>query len=464
MKKFMDENFLLENETAKKLFFDYAKNMPICDYHNHLNAKEIYEDKKFENISQVWLGGDHYKWRLMRTNGYSEEYVTGEKSDYEKFLAFASTIPHTFANPMYHWTHLELQRYFGIYDVLDENSAEDIYKKCNEMLKKDEFSVRNLIRKMNVKILCTTDDPKDDLRYHKMLKEDEFDVEVLPTFRPDNLIHLEKATFTNYLSQIAEMGYKINSIRDVFAFLKDRLDYFAKVGCKISDHGLDSVMYLECTDDEADEILQKRLKNANLSREDLRKYKGCLMRFLGREYSKRDFVMQLHIGALRNNSTKMFNKIGADTGFDSINDDIVAVDLSKMLDELDKTGELPKTVLYCLNPSDNAVLATMIGNFQGDGIVGKMQFGAAWWFLDTKKGMINQMETLADLGLLSRFIGMLTDSRSFLSFPRHEYFRRILCNEIGKVVENGEYPLNEKFLGKMVENICFNNAKKYINL
>ncbi|MGL5972299.1 MAG: glucuronate isomerase [Oscillospiraceae bacterium] len=465
MKKFLDKDFLLDNEVSKKLYHDYAKDMPIFDYHNHLNPKEIYEDKKFDNISKLWLGADHYKWRVLRSNGITEDYITGNKSDYEKFVAFAKTIPYTLGNPMYHWAHLELQRYFDIHTTLSEDTADEIYNKCNEMLKEDNFSVRNLLRRAKVTALCTTDDPKDDLKYHKLLKEEGFDIKVLPTFRPDNIIHIEKPMFLKYLRDLKDqLNVEIKTVDDVKNYLIDRINYFDEVGCRVSDHGLDQVMYLESSLEEVNEILQKGLNGDTLTINELRKYKGYLLSFLGKEYNKKGWAMQYHIGPMRNNSTRMFNKLGSDAGFDSINDGLVAVDLSRLLDSMDISDELPKTVLYCLNPSDNAVLASMLGNFQSGGIVGKIQFGSGWWFMDTKKGMIDQMEDLASMGLLSRFVGMLTDSRSFLSFPRHEYFRRIMCNEIGKLVTNGEYPEDYKILGSIVEGICYNNIKNYIKI
>lgn len=465
MKRFLDENFLLENETAMTLYHEYAKDMPIFDYHNHLSPKEIYEDKCFDDIAEVWLGGDHYKWRILRTNGYDESYVTGDKSPFEKFEAFAKTIPYTLGNPMYHWTHLELQRYFDIYEPLNENNAKEIHEKCNQKLSTDAFSVRSLIKKSNVVAMCTTDDPKDDLKYHKLLKaEDGFDCKVLPTFRPDNLIHAEKPTFLPYLATLEKEGYRIFALQDVLSFLVERIAYFHEVGCRLSDHGLDTVMYLEASPEEVSKIYEKAKKGEVLSVGELRKYKGFLLSFLGKEYHKKGWAMQYHIGPMRNNSTRIFQQAGADVGVDSINDGAVAVDLSRLLDDMDRTNELPKTILYCLNPADNAVLATMIGNFQGSGIKGKMQFGSGWWFMDTKQGMIKQMEDLSSMGLLSRFVGMLTDSRSFLSFPRHEYFRRILCNEIGKLVMNGEYPNDIVRLGEIVQDICYNNIRDYIAL
>ena len=460
MKKFLDENFLLSNETAVNLYHNYAKDMPIFDYHNHLDAKQIFEDKQFDNITDLWLGHDHYKWRVLRTNGVDEEYITGSRSSKEKFDAFAKTIPYTLGNPMYHWTHLELQRYFSIHDELNENTKDEIYEKCNEMLKLPEFSVRNLLLKMNVKAMCTTDDPKDDLKYHIALRDENFEIKVLPTFRPDNIIHIEKANFIPYINDIKNLGYDIKSIDDVKKYLSDRLEFFHNSGCRVSDHGLDQVLYLKASSEQVNEILLKGL----ISNDELRMYKGYILSYLGTLYHKKNWVMQYHIGPMRNNSTRMFNKLGADAGFDSINDGKCAQDLSSLLDSMDISDQLPKTVLYCLNPSDNAVLATMLGNFQGSGIVGKIQFGSGWWFMDTKQGMIKQINDLASMGLLSRFVGMLTDSRSFLSFPRHEYFRRIICEEIGKLVENGEYPNNEVVLKEIIEGICYNNVNNYISV
>ncbi len=457
MKKFMDENFLLQTEVAMWLYHDVAKDMPIYDYHNHLSAKEIYENKNYENITQVWLGADHYKWRILRSNGYTEDYITGDKPDYEKFLAFAKTVPYTIGNPMYHWVHLELQRFFGVQETLSENTAEQIYDHCNKLLAQEDFTVRQLIERSNVVAMCTTDDPKDDLQYHKLLKEENFSCKVLPTFRPDNLIHIEKPFFIPYVEDLRKLGYKINTARDILGFLEQRIDYFHEVGCRLSDHGLDMIMYEDATIAEVEAIFEQALDGNKLTHTQLSKYKGYMLSFLGKQYHKRNWAMQLHIGPMRNNSERMFEQCGPDAGFDSINDGNVAVACSKLLNSMDKTEQLPRTILYCLNPADNAVLATMIGNFQGGGIVGKIQFGSGWWFMDTKFGMIQQMRDLSSMGLLSRFVGMLTDSRSYLSFPRHEYFRRILCNEIGNIVENGEYPYDKEILREIVQGICFNN-------
>jgi glucuronate isomerase len=466
MKKFMDEKFLLSNDTAINLYHNYAKDMPIIDYHCHLNPKEIFENKKFKNITEVWLYGDHYKWRAMRSNGIDEKYITGDSSDYDKFLAWAKTMPMTIGNPLYHWTHLELQRFFGIYETLSEKTAPAIWEKTNKILNEEGFGARDLIKKSNVKALCTTDDPVDSLEYHIKLKEDkDFDVKVLPAFRPDKGINIEKETFLPWVEKLAEVSEKkITNYDEFLEALKSRVAFFHEVGCRISDHGLDSVVYIEASKEEVNEIFVKALKGETISKEEEAKYKTYTLQFLGKLYSELGWAMQLHIAAMRNNNTKMFRKLGPDTGFDSINDEQIAYAVSRLLDSLEVEDKLPKTILYTLNPKDNYVLGTMLGNFQGPEAPGKIQFGSAWWFNDNKEGMIEQMTTLANLGLLSRFVGMLTDSRSFLSYTRHEYFRRILCNLIGQWVENGEFPADMEILGSIVQGICYNNAKDYFNL
>lgn len=463
MKNFMDENFLLSNNTAVNLYHKYAKDMPIIDYHCHLSPKEIFENKKFNNITEIWLYGDHYKWRAMRSNGIDEKYITGDAGDYEKFMAWAKTLPMAIGNPLYHWTHLELQRFFGIYDVLNEKNAPHIWEKANGLLNSEGFGARDLIKKSNVKTICTTDDPIDSLEYHIKLKEEkDFDVNVLPTFRPDKGIEISRATFIPWVEKLGQASEKaINNYSDFLEALKSRVEFFHNVGCRISDHALDSVTYLEGSLDEINDIFAKALKGQVVSAQEESKYKTYTLISLGRIYSKLGWTMQLHIAAMRNNNTKMFNKLGPDTGFDSINDENIAYALSRFLDSLEVTNSLPKTILYTLNPKDNYVLGTMLGNFQGSGIPGKIQFGSAWWFVDNKEGMIEQMKTLANLGLLSRFVGMLTDSRSFLSYTRHEYFRRIVCNLIGEWVENGEVPEDMELLGNIVQGISYNNAKEY---
>lgn len=466
MRKFMDKDFLLTTDTAKMLYHDFAKDMPICDFHCHLSPKEIAEDKKYKNITEIWLGGDHYKWRVLRTNGITEDYITGNQSDKDKFLKWAQTVPDAIGNPVYHWTHLELQRYFDIDKTLSPSTAEEIWDTCNEKLQSGELTVRSLIKKSNVKVICTTDDPIDSLEYHEqILKDETFDVKVLPTFRPDKVINIELSWFIDWINKLGEVvGKEIKDLHNLTEALKERIERFNKMGCFISDHGLDSVQVEVATFEEANNILKKALNKEKISMEEIRKYKGYMLLFFGKEYARFGWTMQYHIGALRNNSARMLNSIGPDTGFDSINDTNIAQDLSKLLDALDTTDELPKTILYCLNPRDNEVLGTMIGNFQGNGIQGKIQFGSGWWFNDQKEGMERQMEALSQLGLISRFVGMVTDSRSFLSYTRHEYFRRILCNKIGTWVENGEYPNDIEHLGKIVKNICFDNAVKYFNL
>lgn len=462
----MDENFLLNNQVAVDLYHNYAKNMPIYDYHCHLNPEEIRNNKRYKNITEIWLGGDHYKWRAMRSNGIEEKYITGDASDYEKFLAWAKTLSQCIGNPLYHWTHLELQRYFGIYDILNEATAEDIWNRCNELLSQEDFTAKELIKKSKVKVICTTDDPIDSLEHHTQIKEDkDFDVKVLPTFRPDKALNVEKEDYYTWLEKLVNVSnIKVTDYTSYLKALDSRIDHFHHVDCRISDHALDAVYYAEASFEEIEAIFNKVLAKETLASEETLKLKTYTLQHFAKRYSELGWAMQLHIGALRNNSTRMFKVLGADTGFDSINDEIVATPLSRLLDSLDKENKLPKTILYCLNPKDNYVLGTMIGNFQGGGIPGKIQFGSGWWFNDQKEGMLNQMNALANLGLLARFVGMLTDSRSFLSYPRHEYFRRILCNLIGQWVEDGEFPHDLELLGSIVENICYQNAVNYFDI
>lgn len=466
MKNFMDENFLLTNETAVRLYHEYAKNMPIYDFHCHLSPKEIYENKRFKNITEIWLYGDHYKWRLMRANGIEEKYITGNADDYDKFMAYAKTIPMAIGNPVYHWTHLELQRYFGIYNLLNEETAKSIWERANEVINHDDFNVRNIIKKSNVKVIITTDDPTDSLEYHIKLKEqNEFDVKVLPAFRPDKGLGIEKEDFIPWLKKLEEVtGKEINNYDDFLQALEERIKFFHTVGCRISDHALDYVFYQKASKQETEKIFKKALMRQHLTKEEIDSFKTYTLIFLGKKYAELKWVMQLHIGAMRNNNTKMYKILGPDTGYDSISDFTIAYPLARLLDSLDVEDALPKTILYTLNPAANYVIATMIGNFQSGGIIGKMQFGTAWWFNDNKDGMIEQMKALANSGLLSRFVGMVTDSRSFLSYARHEYFRRILCNLLGEWVENGEAPNDIELLGKIVQDISFNNAKEYIGI
>ena len=463
MTPFMNDDFLLSNDTAKVLYHNYAKDMPIIDYHCHISPQEIAEDRKFENITQVWLGGDHYKWRQMRSNGIEEKYITGDASDYEKFLAWAATLQKAIGNPLYHWSHLELKRYFGYEGTLSPATAKEVWDICNAKLAAADFSARNLIKMSNVSILCTTDDPIDSLSWHKMIAEDpSFDVQVLPAWRPDRAMSMEKPDYLDYLTKLSEVsGVSIHTFEDLKKALCLRLEFFASMGCKISDHGLGYVMYAPASEEEVAAIFEKRLSGKSLSNDELDKFKYAFLLFMGKEYNRLDWAMQLHYGVRRDNNTRIFNAIGADTGFDCINSVNCSESLAAFLNALAMTDELPRTILYSLNPIDNAAIGTIIGCFQDSSAIGKIQHGSAWWFNDNKTGMTDQMISLANLGLLSNFIGMLTDSRSFLSYTRHEYFRRILCNLIGTWVENGEYPADMDFLGKTVQDISYNNSLRY---
>lgn len=447
----INDNFMLKNPTAKRLYRYYAEKMPIIDYHCHLSPEEIATDHVFKNATELFLGGDHYKWRLMRAAGVDEKYITGDADDYEKFAAFASVVPYMIGNPMYHWIHLELKRYFGIEEVLSAKSCEKIWNKINEQLKKPEFSAKNLILRSNVVALCTTDDPADDLKYHRALES--WSVKVLPTFRPDKLLSIEKDEFCDY---IAAAGIK--SYDDVARWIEKRVDYFASLGCKLSDHSLSFVPYAE---GDAKAAFEKRLSGGILSDEEEQTYKTAIMLTLAKNYARKGWTMQLHIGALRNNNTRAFGKLGADSGYDSISDAPVAQKLSRLLDAMEKENALPKTILYSLDKNANYTLATMAGNFQSAPFESKIQLGSGWWFNDHRDGMEEQLRALANLGLLSKFVGMLTDSRSFVSYTRHEYFRRIFCNLVGKWVEEGEYPADEQMLKEIVEGVCYKNAEKY---
>ena len=464
MKPFINDDFILTNKTARRLFHSAAKQMPIIDFHNHLDPQKIWEDGCYDNIAEVWLGGDHYKWRAMRANGVPEELVTGDGDPYEKFLAWADTVQNCIGNPLYHWTHLELKRYFGIEETLSPASADRIWNLCNEKLKSPEYSVRNLLRMQNVEILCTTDDPIDDLKWHRKLAGEDIGFSVLPTFRPGRALDIEKADFAEYIAKLAEVaGIDASGFEGLKAALVKRLDYFVENGCKVTDHSLESAFFLPATAEEVDRIYRDALAGKAPSESEAAMYRGALMTALGKEYADRGLVMQLHIGAIRNNSTRLFKKLGADIGCDSSHDFNYAPQLSALMDAMDLEDKLPRTILYYLNPKDAAMLATMAGNYQSndEGIRGKVQLGTAWWLCDHKNGMEYQMDSLADVGLISTFIGMLTDSRSFLSFPRHEYFRRILCNKIGTWVENGEYPEDFDYLEKLVRGIAHDNAKDY---
>lgn len=448
----INDSFMLKNETAKKLY-GYAKEMPIIDYHCHLNPQMIAEDYRFRNLADLLLGGDHYKWRQMRTFGVDEYYITGGASDFEKFQKFAEVVPFMIGNPIYHWTHLELKRYFDVDEALTPESAERIWNHCNKLLASDGYTARGLIERSNVKVVCTTDDPADDLKYHKAIKESGFSVKVLPTYRPDKVINIDKETFLPYMQ-----ANGLKTYADVRAFLCEKVKFFHENGCRLSDHGLDN-MFFKIGDAEA--VFNKAINGEAITDEEVEIYKTDLLLLCAKCYTEMGWTMQLHMGALRNNNTRMYRILGADTGFDSVNDGPVAEQVSGLLNSMDQTNSLPKTILYNLNPKDNYTLATMLGNFQAAPFKGKIQFGSGWWFNDQRDGMEAQLKALANLSLLPCFVGMLTDSRSFVSYPRHEYFRRILCNLLGTWVEEGEYPADWKYLEKIVKDVCFNNADTY---
>ena len=463
MKSFLDENFLLKNKTAEILYHEYAKSMPIIDYHCHLPQQQIAEDKNFDNLTQIWLYGDHYKWRAMRTNGVNEAYCTGNKSDYEKFEQWAATVPYTLRNPLYHWTHLELQRYFDVHDILSPSSAKDIYDNCSEKLRSKEYSVKNLLRKMNVAAVCTTDDPIDNLGFHQQLKDQNFEIPVLPAFRPDQAMNVsDAAKFVAYVKKLeAASNISISNFADFVTAIENRHEFFNSMGCNVSDHGLEELYAEDYTDIEISSIFNKVYGGTELSDLEQRKFKSAMLIIFAELDFQKGWVQQFHLGALRNNNGRMMRTLGPDTGFDSIGDFKQGRALSSFLSKLDTESKLAKTIIYNLNPSDNELFATMIGNFNDGSIAGKVQWGSGWWFLDQKDGMTKQMNALSSLGLLSRFVGMLTDSRSFLSFPRHEYFRRILCNLFGEEIENGELPNDIAWTGKVIKDICYYNAKNY---
>ena len=477
MNAFMDQNFLLQTETAQRLYHTYAKELPLVDYHCHLNPREIYEDRKFENLAQVWIGGkqpdgsyagDHYKWRVMRSNGVSEDYITGDKPDYERFLKFAEALEMAIGNPMYHWCHLELQRFFGIYEPLTVESAPRIWEKCNDMLQNDpRMTARGLIKMSNVAFIGTTDDPIDSLEYHEKLAQDpSVTFRVCPSYRPDKAVNIHKAGWSSYMTALANSVGKtaLANMEEVLSALSQRLAHFADHGCKASDHGLDYIPFVDYTVAQAEEVYQKALRGEELTKEEIEGYQTVILRHLAKDYHRLGIVMQLHYSCMRNNNNRIFKLMGPDTGVDSIAQNSCGENITRLLSVLDEAGCCPKTVLYSLNPVDNALIGSIIGCFQDSTVPGKIQQGSGWWFNDNKTGMEEQMISLANLGLLGNFIGMLTDSRSFLSYPRHEYFRRIACNLIGNWVESGQYPNYEPALQKLVEGISYRNAVRYFDL
>ena len=477
MKEFMDKDFLLETETAKHLFHDYAEHMPLVDYHCHINPKEIYEDRRFDNLVEVWLGGkqpeggyfgDHYKWRVMRSNGVSEDYITGDRPDYERFLKFVEALEMAIGNPMYHWCNLELRQFFGYDKPLTVENAEEAWNFCNEKLRTDpDLTVRGIIRKANVAFIGTTDDPVDTLEWHGRIAADEsIDAKVCPSFRPDKAINIQKEGFAEYIGKLAKSVGKesLDSAEEVMDALVQRLEFFKTMGCRASDHGLDYVPFRPASAKKVNEIFQKAMAGESLSKKEAEKYQTAVLLCLGNAYHRLGIAMQIHYSCYRNANERMFRKLGPDTGFDMIAQNTCGQDIARFLSALDESGELPKTILYSLNPADNAQLGTILGSFQSDEVPGKIQHGSAWWFNDTKSGMEEQMKSLANLSLLGNFVGMLTDSRSFLSYARHDYFRRILCNLVGNWVENGEYPNDDKALKRVVEGVCFRNAERYFEL
>ncbi|MBN2699171.1 MAG: glucuronate isomerase [Bacteroidales bacterium] len=463
MKRFLDDDFLLDNKTAQRLYHEVAKELPIIDYHCHLPIEEIAMNKKFENLTQIWLAGDHYKWRAMRANGVNEKYCTGDAPDEEKFNKWAETVPHTLRNPLYHWTHLELRRYFGIDTLLNPKTAPGIYREVNALLQTDAYSVRNLLKKMNVKVVCTTDDPVDNLEFHKQLHDEDFEIRVLPAWRPDRAMAVEDpASFNQYLDKLAKVSHtEISSFMNLLNALQIRHDFFHEMGCRLSDHGMETFYAEEFSHHDIDKIFNRVRSGKSLKQDEILKFKSAIMLEFAIMDHEKNWTQQFHVGALRNNNSRQFRLLGPDKGYDSIGDFRMARAMSKFFDKLDSTDQLAKTILYNLYPGDNELMVTMAYNFNDGVIPGKMQFGSGWWFLDQKFGMTNQMNALSSLGLLSRFVGMLTDSRSFLSYPRHEYFRRILCNLVGTDVENGEIPDDPELIDPLIANVCYGNAASY---
>ncbi|WP_340154901.1 glucuronate isomerase [uncultured Winogradskyella sp.] len=462
---FIHDNFLLENKYAEELYHNYSKNQPIIDYHNHLSPQEILDDTVYNNLTKVWINGDHYKWRAMRTLGISEKFITGDATDKEKFIQWAKTVPYTMRNPLYHWTHLELSRYFNVTDLLNEQSAERIYESTSEKLSTQDYSCRNLLRKVNAELLCTTEDPIDTLVNHQQLEKSDFEVKVSTAFRPDKAILIANYGYNNYINSLGKAAdINIESYQDLKDALKSRIEYFHDNGCRLCDHGLNQISFVTYTERDVEIIFKKKRKGDSLSKEETLKFETAILLFLSETYHEFGWVQQFHLGALRNNNKRMHSILGPDTGWDSIGDYSQAEKLSAFLNQLDSKDKLTKTIIYNLNPADNEVMATMIGNFNDGSVRGKIQFGSGWWFLDQKDGMTKQLNALSNMGLISCFIGMLTDSRSFLSFPRHEYFRRILCNLLGDEIQRGELPKEEmEWIGKMVADISYNNAKQYFS-
>lgn len=464
MKSFITDTFLLQNKYAEELYFNYAEKLPIIDYHNHLPPKDIAEDRVFENISKVWIAGDHYKWRAMRTLGINEKYITGDATDKEKFEAWAKTVPHTLRNPLYHWTHLELKRYFGIDELLNENNASEIYENTSHQLQQADKSCRGLLQIVNAETVCTTEDPTDNLEYHKALKSSNFNIKVSTAFRPDKAILIENDEYNSYLDKLGEVaGFEITTYQNLVDALYSRIEYFNANDCKLCDHGLNHISYEEYTTAEIEAVFEKKRNGLTLSHKEIEQFKTSILLFLGETYHQFGWIQQYHLGALRNNNARMHRILGPDTGWDSIGDFKQAANLSKFLNRLDGNDKLTKTIIYNLNPADNEIFATMIGNFNDGSIKGKVQVGSSWWFLDQKDGILKQLNALSNMGLISCFIGMLTDSRSFLSFPRHEYFRRVLCNLFGEEMASGELPNDIELIGNTISDICYNNAKNYFD-
>ncbi|WP_313635991.1 glucuronate isomerase [Empedobacter sp.] len=464
MKSFITDTFLLQNKYAEELYFNYAEKLPIIDYHNHLSPKDIAENRVFENISKVWIAGDHYKWRAMRTLGINENCITGNASDLEKFEAWAKTVPHTLRNPLFHWTHLELKRYFGIDELLNENNAKEIFENTSAQLQQADKSCQGLLSLVNAETVCTTEDPTDTLEYHITLNKSNFKAKVSTAFRPDKAILIENQDYNSYINKLSEVvGFEINSFQNLKDALYNRIEAFNAIGCKICDHGLNNISYVEFTDIEINTIFESKRNNQPLNHTQIEQFKTALLLFLGETYHQFGWIQQYHLGALRNNNARMHRVLGPDTGWDSIGDFKQAANLSKFLNRLDGNDKLTKTIIYNLNPADNEIFATMIGNFNDGSVKGKVQFGSSWWFLDQKDGIIKQLNALSNMGLISCFIGMLTDSRSFLSFPRHEYFRRVICNLFGEEMANGELPNDIELVGKTISDICYYNAKEYFD-